>query len=115
MVDVTRHRTRAPGEPVRPRSPKIPCRQDAAVNVCHAGGDQPPRLEPALSLGDLNGADLARPCVDVLEQVAVDRLQVVGIEFARRHGLKEAKATGPRSAASRAAGSRMSNLLRRTV
>ena len=91
MVDVAQHRTRALGEPVRPRSPEVPCLHDAAVNVRHAGGDEPPRLEPALALGDLDGADPARPFVDVLEQVAVDRFQMVQVEIARRHGFKEAQ------------------------
>ena len=90
MVDVAQHRTRALSEPVRPRAPEIRRRHNAAVNVRHAGRNEPPRLEPALALGDLDGADLARPRVDVLEQVAVDRLQVGEVEIARRHGLKKA-------------------------
>ena len=81
MVDAAQHRTCAFGEPVRPRSPEIPCRHDAAVNVRHAGGDEPSRLKPALALGDVDGAELARPFVDVLEQVAVDRPQVVEVEI----------------------------------
>ena len=90
MVDVPQHRTRALGEAVRPRAPEEPCHHNAPVNVGHAGGNAPPRLEPALALGDLDGADLARPRVDVLEQVVVDRLQVDEVEIARRHRLKKA-------------------------
>ena len=64
---------------------------DAAVNVRHAGGDEAPRPKPAVALGGLDGADLARPCIDVLKKVAVDRRQAVEVEIARRHGLKETK------------------------
>ena len=90
MVDVAQYRTGARGEPVRPQPPEILCRHDAAVNVRHAGGDEPPRLEPAPALGDLDGADLTRPGVDVLEQVAMDRFQVGKVEITRRHGLEKA-------------------------
>ena len=50
MIDVAQHRTRALGEPVRPRSPEIPRRHDAAVNVRLAGRDEPPRFETAENL-----------------------------------------------------------------
>ena len=86
-----------------------------AVNVRHAGRDEPPRLEPALALGDLDGADVSRPCVDVLEQVAVDRFQVVEVEIARRHGLKEAQGDKLAFRRFQRRASRMSSLLRRTV
>ncbi|MDE2790229.1 MAG: hypothetical protein OXI81_07375 [Paracoccaceae bacterium] len=58
------------------------------MDVRHAGFDEPPRLETTPALGDLDGADLARPGVDVLKQMAVDRLQVGEVEIARWHGLK---------------------------
>ena len=59
------------------------------MNVGHGGRNEPPGLAPAPALGDRDGADLPRPRVDVLEQVA-DRLQVGEVEIARRDRLKKA-------------------------
>ena len=67
---------------------EISRRHDAVVDVRNAGFDEPPRLEPTPALIDLDGAYLVRPSVDVLEKMAVDRLQVREVEFARWHGLK---------------------------
>ena len=50
---------------------------------------EPLRLETTPAIGDLDGADLARPGVDVLEQVALNCLQVGKLEVARRHGLNK--------------------------
>ncbi len=90
MIDVAQYRPRSLGETGSPRSSEISRRHDAAVNVRHAGCDEPSRLEPALPLDDLHRANLARPRIEILEQVAVDCLQVLEIEIARRYGLKKA-------------------------
>ena len=65
------------------------------LNRRNAGRYEPPWLETTPALGDLDGADLARPSVDVLEQVAMDRLEVDEVEIARRHGLNKASGDEP--------------------
>ena len=41
------------------------------------------------SLADFNRPDFARPFVDILEQVAMDGLQMSEVKIARRHRLKK--------------------------
>nr|WP_310216126.1 hypothetical protein [Neorhizobium sp. 2083] len=57
---------------------------DATVNICHSRFDILPELELALALGNLDGAHLPRPFEDILEKMAMDRLQVLEIKVALR-------------------------------
>jgi len=52
----------------------------ALVNVLHAGFDEPAELKLMPALGDLHGAKLARPIVNVLEKVPVDGAKVGEVE-----------------------------------
>jgi hypothetical protein len=61
--------------------------REAAMNVGHAGFDVLPELELMAALGDFDGADFAGPVVDILEQMAVNGLQVAKIEPAGRDAL----------------------------
>jgi hypothetical protein len=49
-----------------------------------------PELELLVALTDLDGAKLAGPIVDVLEQMAMDRAEVSKVEVAARHRLGRA-------------------------
>ena len=114
MVDVARHRSLAIGKVVRPAAPEMPCHHHAAVDVGHAGFDEPSRLELASALTDPDGAGLSCPCADILEKVAVVRLQLGHVKFALRHWLR--KALGDKLALHRSRGRRVpdASLLRRT-
>ncbi len=54
------------------------------MNIGHAGFNEPAELELVAVLGDLDAADLARPFVDILEQMMVDGTQVRQVEMAGR-------------------------------
>ena len=53
------------------------------VNVGHAGFDVLAKLELVAALGDLDGAQLARPRVDILEKMPVNGAKVGQVETAR--------------------------------
>ena len=89
MVHVAQDRSRARRERVRPRPPEIPRRHDPAVDIRHPGLNETPWLESAAALGDLDGAEFARPIVDILEKVAVNRLEMGEVELACRHGFEK--------------------------
>src|SRR5271157_5322553 len=48
------------------------CGLEPPVDVRHAGFDEPTKLELVPTLGYFHGPDLARPVIDVLEQMPVD-------------------------------------------
>ena len=50
------------------------------MDIGHAGFDQLAELKLAAVLGDFDRADLARPFVGVLKQVAMDGLGVIEVE-----------------------------------
>ena len=52
------------------------------VNIGHAGFDEITKLEGVAVLGDLDGADLPGPTVNVLEEMSVDHPKVDQIEVA---------------------------------
>jgi len=52
----------------------------ALVNVPHAGLDEPAEQELMPALGDLHGAKLASPIVNILEQVPADGAKVGELE-----------------------------------
>ncbi len=114
-VDAAQYQSITIGEPVRVDSPEMPRRYEAAASVRHADRDEPPRLETTPVLGNLVATDVARPGVDILKQVAVDRFQVVKVETHAGADSRMRCATAARSAASSAGASRISSLLPRTV
>ena len=57
------------------------------MNVPHAGLNEPAELELMPALGDLHGAKLARPIVNVLKQVPVDGAKVSEIKSPGRNAL----------------------------
>ena len=85
MIHVAQYRSCTVGEPLGASAPEIPRRHDPAMYVRHARPDEPSRLKPTAALGDLDGANFARPFIDVLKQMAVDRPQMIEVEIARRH------------------------------
>lgn len=56
-----------------------------AMNVVHAGLDVASKLELVAALIDLDGAQLACPIIDVLEEVAMDCAKMVEIKQTVRH------------------------------
>jgi hypothetical protein len=52
------------------------------MNIRHPRLDILTELELAAALRNLDGANLPRPLIDVLEKVAMDRFQVAEIEIA---------------------------------
>ena len=52
------------------------------MNVGHTGLDVLPELELLATLADLDGAQFARPLVDVLEEMAMDGAQMGQVEGA---------------------------------
>lgn len=52
----------------------------ALVNIPHAGFDKAAELELMLALRNLHGAKLARPIVNILEQMPVDGAKVGEVE-----------------------------------
>src|SRR2546423_3270450 len=85
VVDVSDDNGRLPGELGRRQAAQQAAAHEPSVNVRHAGFDVLPELELLVALADLDGAQLASPVVDVLEQMAVDRAQVGKVEGTARY------------------------------
>jgi len=62
----------------------------SAVDIGHARLDESAKLEPMAVLGELDRSHLARPVVDILEQMTMDSLQMGQVEAARRHAFGRA-------------------------
>jgi hypothetical protein len=63
----------------------------ATMNIRHAGCDVLQELELLRALADLDRADFASPFVDILEQVAVDRLKMGEVQLPSRDTLPAAR------------------------
>lgn len=67
------------------------CGFEAAMNICHAALDEGLGHEALATLADLDAAHLPGPIIDILEEVAMDRLEVLQVEVtfwnALRHSL----------------------------
>lgn len=61
---------------------------ETLVNVLHAGLDEPAELELMPALGNLHRAKLARPVVNVLEQVTMDGTKMGEVEAAGRNAFR---------------------------
>ncbi len=64
--------------------------REPLVNVRHAGFDETAELELLAALVEFDEPDLAGPIVNVLEQMLMDRLQVIEIEIAGRDAFDDA-------------------------
>ena len=115
MVHIAQDRSRARRERVRPRSLEIPRRHDPVADIRHPGLDETPWLESAVAFGDLDGAEFARPIVDILEKVAVNRLQMGEVKLACRHGFEKPLGDELPFRRVQRPATRMPSLLRRTV
>ena len=78
------------GEGFRREVPKIPAQNEPAVHVGHAGLDARSRLKSFPAFGDLDGANLSGPVVDILKQVMVNCLEMPQIEVAGWYSLGNA-------------------------
>src|SRR5262245_53524151 len=87
VVEVADDAPRLPGEGLGAQSAQMIARHQPAVNVGHAVGEVAPELEPMPGLGDLDDTQLASPGIDILEQMAVDRLKMGEVEPAGRSAL----------------------------
>lgn len=65
-------------------------RGKAAVNIGHAVLNEAAELKLAPAFGNLDGANLARPIIDVLKQMAMEGFQVAEVEIAGRDALGDA-------------------------
>src|SRR5690349_17211995 len=59
------------------------------MDVGHSGGNVPPELELLRAFADFHRPNLACPVVDVLEQMAMDGLQMNEVEFAGRNSFRD--------------------------
>lgn len=87
MVDIANNPPRSVREVLGISTAEILRRCDTAMNIRHAGLDETHRLKPAARFAYFDGSDLARPFIDILEQVAVYGLQVGEVEITRWHSL----------------------------
>jgi hypothetical protein len=55
------------------------------MHVCHAGLDEPTKLELLSTLGNFHRADFTRPVVKVLEKVTMDVPEMVKVKVAQRN------------------------------
>ncbi len=90
VVDVADDDAGRPGEFILAQILEEPGLLQSAMNIGHAGFDKLAELELMAALGDFDGAQLARPIVNVLEQIAVDILEMGQVEPARRNALRRA-------------------------
>ena len=90
IVDVAQNRARCPGERAGAQVSQEPSLLEAPVNVRHSGFDELAKLKLVAVLGDLDGAQLARPIVDVLKQVSMDRAEVGKVETASGNAFGDA-------------------------
>lgn len=80
MVDISHDPRRGPRELGVAQPPEKIHLLEAAVNIGHAGFDEPAKLKLAAALGDLHHPHLTSPIVDILEQMPVNGAKVVEIE-----------------------------------
>jgi len=92
IVDVAEDRPRLGGEVGKRKPAKEVLRNEAAVNVGHSGSDELAEYELTPVLRDLDDAKLSGPVVDILEEMAVDGLQMGEIKISARDPLHGAKA-----------------------
>jgi hypothetical protein len=64
--------------------------REAARDIAHARLDKASELELIPALGDFDCPNFAGPIVDILEQMPMDRTEVVKIETARRDAFRGA-------------------------
>lgn len=90
VVDVANNHSGFIGENIGAETTQKLSSQQTAVHVRHAGFDEAKRHELCAAFGDLYNADLSRPVVDVLENVAMDGAELAEIKIACRKALSYA-------------------------
>ncbi len=85
VVHVSDDLTRTFREVLARQPYEMPACPYAPMHVGHSGFDISTKLELVPALGDLDGAKLARPVVDILEQMAVDGPKVLQVDVTIRN------------------------------
>ena len=66
--------------------------REPAVDIRHPGWDVLTELELASAFGDFDGAQLPRPVIDILKEVAMDGTKMGQVEWADRHAFSDSVA-----------------------
>jgi len=82
IIHVAHDRSRRFREGVAAQATQVVRLLKPPVNIGHAGFNELAKLELATALGDLHRAQIARPVIDVLEQMTMDGAEVGEIEGA---------------------------------
>lgn len=90
MVDIADDRPGLCRKVLRGLAAKVLRRNNAPVNVVHAGGDITAGHELGPALGNFDGTNLTRPVMDILKKVPVNGLEMDEVEVAGRDAFSRA-------------------------